>query len=86
MSHNRNNCWNAVRNRLNPGQDRGRRRNPRYAPESLESRLSPSSLGPDAAVPAQVSNHVPFPDPIDYPEDIPPYEPPIPPGGPSTPK
>ena len=52
------------------------RKNRRFVPGpfTLETRISPSGLD------------IPFPDPIDYPEDIPPYEPPTPPGGPSTPK
>ena len=86
MSYNRNKPWDLSLDRLNPARDRGFRRNPRYAPESLEGRLSPSSIGGVPFAPAIVSTDIPFPDPIDYPEDIPPYEPPTPPGGPSTPK
>jgi hypothetical protein len=76
--------------RLCPTRDRSYRRSPRYAIEWLEDRLSPSTLTglPGTTVLVQsYKNDVPVPDdPYDPPPSIPPYEPPIPPGGPATPK
>ena len=59
-------------------------RNPRYAPESLESRLSPSTVSPAAVVYTMQANTPP-----DYPHpgDAPPPKTPLPPlpTGPSGP-
>jgi len=61
-------------------RDRTRRRNPRFAPETLETRLSPSSLG--LTVPAEVGGSCAVSDksdPAPPPSGIPPVGPPPPP-------
>ena len=65
--------------RSNP-RDRSRpARNPRYAPESLERRLSPGGIGPMTMPPAQVcAGELPLPPP-------PPLLPPSPPADPPGP-
>lgn len=58
-------------------------RNPRFAPEMLERRLSPSAIAP-ASVPAEVSSTTcpePCPEPAPSPDGTPPiYYPPLPSG------
>jgi len=73
-------------------QDMARIRNPYYAPEFLEKRLSPSGL-PGPAAPAEVAPLFPpgpTPPPPTYPPippdpSLPPIEFPLPPVGPAVP-
>ena len=60
-------------------------RNPQYAPESLERRLSPASLGISSA-PAVYGSVTPPPCPVPTPDTpVPPIDFPPAPGGPSGP-
>lgn len=66
-------------------------RNPRYAPEFLERRLSPSDLGaiqpPALIAPSPAPEPEPQPEPSSPPTDpsLPPLGDPLPPAGPALP-
>ena len=63
---------------LSAPKTRSRRiRNPRFAPEALERRLSPSTLALDVPVPAEVSPFVPPTELEDIPFPLPPNYPPL---------
>ncbi|MFO0949939.1 MAG: hypothetical protein U0835_02075 [Isosphaeraceae bacterium] len=59
-----------------------RTRNPQYAPEWLESKLSPSSYAVDVTVPAAYSTQPAFDEPPPPPPDV---FPPVDPAGPAGP-